>query len=422
MPHNYSGNPGNITTKLSRTVTSAASGAGGLILIGTSGAHDFATYDYVHVFGVTGTTEANTTTSIQVIDSTHFLLDGTVFVNPYSTGGTVEDLSLTPYFQLPDDGEAGTAQSIETAIQALADRSQFTWVEMLGLLGSGLVHVDTFLADGTWTRGPGVTMALLYGCGGGGGGGEGGSPASTNNYRACGGAGGGGALATLQLVTGLNADSYPVTIGPGGAVQNSGNGSQGFGGSPTTFGSLATFAGAQQGGGNGAGASSGGAANAVSFGGASVAGTGQQLQDISLGAYAAIQYQFIRDYLAGGGSSFSYSGGSVPYGGSSNPIGGFGGGGTGSNGSDNTGLGGGSGGGGGAGPFGNGANAGSGGNGVASGSTTSGTDGASAAANSGAGGGGGGAGGSGGSLNNGTPGLGGAGGSGRLYVIWIGKA
>lgn len=422
MPHNYNGNPNNVTTPLSRFVTSAASGAGGLVLIGTSGAHDFATYDYVQVSGVTGTTEANVLTTIQVIDSTHFLLDGTVFANPYSTGGVAEDLSLLPYFQLPDDGEAGTAQSIEASIQAIADRTQFSWATMVGLLSGGLVHVDAFLADGTWTRPPGVNLALLFACGGGGGGAEGGSPASTNNYRACGGAGGGGAQAKFQLVSGLTDPTYAVVIGPGGAVQNSGNGSQGYDGSATTFGSIATFSGGGAGGGTGTGASSSGANNTVSFGGSPVAGTGQPLQDNKLGAYATNSSPFIRDYPSGGGSSFSYSLGSVPYGGGNNPIGGFAGGGVGTNGSDNTGLGGGSGGGGGAGPFGAGASGQSGGNGVASGSTTNGTNGDSAAANTGAGGGGGGGGGSGGSLNNGNPGFGGAGGSGRLYVIWIGKA
>ena len=60
---NYSGNPNNITTPLTQGIISAAAGAGGFVLLGTSASHGFASFDYVTVTGVGGTTEANTTQS-----------------------------------------------------------------------------------------------------------------------------------------------------------------------------------------------------------------------------------------------------------------------------------------------------------------------------------------------------------------------
>ncbi len=125
MPTNITGDPANITTPLSSAIISCSSGAGGLVLVGTSTAHQFATDDYVTITGVLGTTEANTGAKIEVISSTTFLLDGVPFINAYSSGGTATDVSLTPYFQVPDNGEAGTVDSILAAIETLADRTQY---------------------------------------------------------------------------------------------------------------------------------------------------------------------------------------------------------------------------------------------------------------------------------------------------------
>src|SRR4051812_1601971 len=104
MSSNYTGDPSNVTTPISAGVISCSSGAGGLVLVQTSTSHMFATNDTVNVTGVLGTTEANTTTTITVISSDTFLLDGITFANAYSSGGTAQDLSLTPYFQVPDNG------------------------------------------------------------------------------------------------------------------------------------------------------------------------------------------------------------------------------------------------------------------------------------------------------------------------------
>jgi hypothetical protein len=121
----YSGNPGNVSNSLTRTITGAANNGSGLIRITTSTTHLFSPHDVVIITGVTGTTEANGTWSITVISSTTFDLVGSTFTNAYSSGGTAVDRSLTPAATLPSDGEQVTATSIIAAVQVCLDRTQF---------------------------------------------------------------------------------------------------------------------------------------------------------------------------------------------------------------------------------------------------------------------------------------------------------
>jgi len=66
-----------------------ATSASGLIKIQTTSAHGLITGDVVTIAGVTGTTEANGTWAITVVDTTHFTLNNSVFTNAYVSGGTV---------------------------------------------------------------------------------------------------------------------------------------------------------------------------------------------------------------------------------------------------------------------------------------------------------------------------------------------
>jgi hypothetical protein len=52
--------------------------------------------DTVVVSGVLGTTEANGTWLATVIDAQHLLLQGSVFVHAYASGGTVIDITSPP--------------------------------------------------------------------------------------------------------------------------------------------------------------------------------------------------------------------------------------------------------------------------------------------------------------------------------------
>lgn len=125
MSQVITGNPANVSNALSRSITGAVSGTGGAIRLTTSVAHLFSTFDTVTVASVGGTTEANGTWVITVIDSTHFELNGSTFVHAYTSGGTAVDTSLTPAMFVPDDGEAGNVASILASIDTLADRTQF---------------------------------------------------------------------------------------------------------------------------------------------------------------------------------------------------------------------------------------------------------------------------------------------------------
>lgn len=124
MSQIISGDQANVTTPLIKTINAVTS-SGGLIKIGTSTSHLFATGDIVTIIGVTGTTEANGTWAISVVDATHFTLNGSTFTHSYVSGGTVTDWSLTPQIQLPSNGEPCTMDTLLSALEALADRTQY---------------------------------------------------------------------------------------------------------------------------------------------------------------------------------------------------------------------------------------------------------------------------------------------------------
>jgi len=77
------------------TVTGAAAGTGGVVRLTVNQTVLATTGDEVQVADVTGTTEANGTFPITVVDGTHIELQGTVFVNAYISGGTATDISVT---------------------------------------------------------------------------------------------------------------------------------------------------------------------------------------------------------------------------------------------------------------------------------------------------------------------------------------
>lgn len=115
------GNAANVTTPLTATVSSLSNNGGGLIRVATSAAHLFGPNDRVLMAASPATGFFN----INVIDSTHFDLQGSTFT---TTGtGTAIDVSLTPQIQVPTDGDTFSLQlsGMLSALQALCDRTQF---------------------------------------------------------------------------------------------------------------------------------------------------------------------------------------------------------------------------------------------------------------------------------------------------------
>lgn len=412
MPSNYSGNPNNITTPLTRSVISCSSGAGGLVLVGTSGAHLFSTYDYVQVTGVTGTTEANTATEIQVISSTSFLLTGVSFVNAYSSGGTAKDLSLTPYFQVPDDGEYATADSIEASIEAIADRTQY----LAGALNVPIVCTS----DTNMFAPPGATRASVYMYPGGGGGGGGGAGfhdggAVTSGGGGAGGGGGGVAIqAVVNVTAGVQYTASPGTGGAGGAATVTGSS-----GGDSVFkiagGATLMRANGAAGGAGGTAATADVTPGVLGSGGRPFATLSSAATDPGCGGAGA----------NGGAPTVNGGSGSAGFGANGTAQATLGGGAHGSPGGGGT-FGGGTVGGGGAGGGGGASgnpqavngSMGVGGDG-GSGNGGSATAGSAAANGCGGGGGGGGAGGAGGLTPAGLGGVGGAGGNGLIVVTWL---
>lgn len=76
----------------SATVSGAVAGTGGVIKLTVNSSTGMTTGDSnVVVSGVGGTTEANGTWTITVVDSTHISLSGSTFVHAYTSGGSVSD-------------------------------------------------------------------------------------------------------------------------------------------------------------------------------------------------------------------------------------------------------------------------------------------------------------------------------------------
>lgn len=119
------GNPANVTTPITRNVSGAVNNGSGAIRLTTTADHHFGTFDTVIVASVGGVTNANGTWTITVISSTQFDLVGSTFAGTYTSGGTAEDVSLSPQIQIPQDGEALTWRTLGPVIQAILDRSQY---------------------------------------------------------------------------------------------------------------------------------------------------------------------------------------------------------------------------------------------------------------------------------------------------------
>lgn len=77
-------------------VSGATAGTGGVIRLTVSNTARMATDDTGIVSGVTGTTEANGTWPLHIIDQTHVELIGSVFAHAYVSGGTLVDVTSPP--------------------------------------------------------------------------------------------------------------------------------------------------------------------------------------------------------------------------------------------------------------------------------------------------------------------------------------
>jgi len=92
---------GQAVGSVATNVTGAAVGTGGVVRLAVTSTARMAINDVASVTGVTGTTEANGSWSITVIDATHIELHSSVYANAYVSGGGVVDLTSPPNAQAP---------------------------------------------------------------------------------------------------------------------------------------------------------------------------------------------------------------------------------------------------------------------------------------------------------------------------------
>lgn len=85
---------GYVAVRVAPPAITGAVNAGGLIKI-TAVGHGISTGYTVQIFGVLGTTEANGTWPVTVVDADHFTLDGSTFTNAYTSGGLFSLIILT---------------------------------------------------------------------------------------------------------------------------------------------------------------------------------------------------------------------------------------------------------------------------------------------------------------------------------------
>jgi hypothetical protein len=87
---------GQAVANIQTSVMGAAAGPGGVVRLTVFNTQQMSTNDTVNVSGVGGTTEANGTHLITVIDASHIDLQGTLFVHAWTSGGTVVDVTAPP--------------------------------------------------------------------------------------------------------------------------------------------------------------------------------------------------------------------------------------------------------------------------------------------------------------------------------------
>jgi hypothetical protein len=87
---------GIVEANVQMIVTGTAAGNGGVVRLAVNNTAQTATNDTVIVGGILGTTEANGTFPMTLIDATHIELQNTVYENAYSAGGVAVDVTSPP--------------------------------------------------------------------------------------------------------------------------------------------------------------------------------------------------------------------------------------------------------------------------------------------------------------------------------------
>jgi hypothetical protein len=110
---------------------SATANSAGLIKITTSSAHGLTTGDYAFITGVGGTTESNGAWVVTVTNSTQFTLDGSVYANAYTSGGTVYTPTVAEFTAdasgTASDADPNTVTVVVTSLSGVSVSNIDAW-------------------------------------------------------------------------------------------------------------------------------------------------------------------------------------------------------------------------------------------------------------------------------------------------------
>lgn len=156
--------------------------------------------------------------------------------------------------------------------------------------------LQTFSADGTWTKPSGCKAVLVkvIGAGGGGGGADGGGGTGAS----AGGGGGGGGYSEKFITVGLGA-TETVTVGTGGTAGTASGGGTGGTGSTSSFGAHCSATGANGSGGDAAPSTSD--ARSQTTGGTGGTGSGGAINATGQTGFVGITFGVVALALSGGG-------------------------------------------------------------------------------------------------------------------------
>ena len=128
----YQGNPNNVTTPLTATITGASNTSPIVI---TTSPNAFNTGDTVLIAGVGGNIGANGTWTITVLTTSTFSLTGSSGTGAYTSGGTATDESITPAASILQDGTDNlVAANLNAAVSTALDRTQWLQGQILGAI------------------------------------------------------------------------------------------------------------------------------------------------------------------------------------------------------------------------------------------------------------------------------------------------
>jgi hypothetical protein len=101
--------------------------SGGLIKVKTLAAHGLATDDTVTIADVLGTTEANGSWSVTVVDGDEFTLQGSTFSNTYASGGIAQGTTVMGHKCFPTEPVAESADLAALDVGIEASVLPLTW-------------------------------------------------------------------------------------------------------------------------------------------------------------------------------------------------------------------------------------------------------------------------------------------------------